>query len=163
VASNGKIVSETAWNERNAEPGKAISDVFALPDWQRGVSSTPTKSPNNGRAVPDVSAHANPDSGYRIFLHGSEIVMGGTTTSTALWAGLIALLNQGVGRNLGLVNPLLYQTIGPSAILRAITPDKKSGGDHPASHTPEGWHAGTGWGSPNGQRLLEALVSERKS
>ena len=42
--------------------------------------------------------------------------VGGTSACGPLWAGLIALINQGVGRNVGYINPLLYSKLGPEGI-----------------------------------------------
>ena len=44
----------------------------------------------------------------KINVDGKEMVMGGTTIVVPIWAGLIALINQGIGRNVGYINPLLY-------------------------------------------------------
>jgi kumamolisin len=53
-------------------------------------------------------------------LHGQTTILGGTSAATPFWAGLIAIINQGVGRNLGYFNPVLYKSIGPTDALRKI-------------------------------------------
>ena len=99
-----------------------------------------------GRAVPDVAANADPASGYPIRVDGQDLVIGGTSSAAPLWAGLIALLNQGLGHNLGNVNPLLYTQLGPHGVL----------------NSGPRWNACTGWGSPDGKKLLAALSSLSK-
>jgi kumamolisin len=60
------------------------------------------------RGVPDVAGDADPNSGYNVSIDGNITVIGGTSAVAPLWAGLIALLNQNLGRPLGYVNPKLY-------------------------------------------------------
>jgi kumamolisin len=100
---------------------------------------------------------ASPKTGYAVLIDGQKLVLGGTAASTPLWAGLIALLNQGLGRNLGFINPVLYSKIGPSGALRAVT--KGDNGIHGVEgySAGPGWNAVTGWGTPDGRKLLEAF------
>ena len=75
------------------------------------------------------------------------------------WAALIALVNQGLGRPVGFINPLLYQ---PPANTQGFH-DIVTGNNGAFYSSLEqysagpGWDACTGWGSPNGARLLTAL------
>jgi kumamolisin len=85
--------------------------------------------------------------------------MGGTAAATPLWAGLIALINQGLGRNVGNINSVLYRDIGPAGVLRSITEGNNSMGGFTGYSAGPGWNACTGWGTPNGTKLLEALRS----
>jgi kumamolisin len=87
------------------------------------------------------------------------MVLGGTTVATALWAGLIALLNQGLGRNIGNINPVLYREIGPAGVLHSITEGNNNVGGVRGYTAAPGWNACAGWGSPDGTKLLEALRS----
>ena len=78
--------------------------------------------------------------------------------TTPFWAGLVALLNQGVGYNLGYINPILYERIGPSGAFRSITKGDNSYAGvvgYPAAGP--GWSPSTGWGSPDGEKLLAAI------
>jgi kumamolisin len=59
----------------------------------------------------------------------------------------------------GSFNALLYSNFGPSGVLRDITvgdndTDGLLGGQYRAG---AGWDACTGWGVPDGQKLLAAL------
>jgi kumamolisin len=78
-------------------------------------------------------------------------VIGGTSAVAPLWAGLLALINQSLGSNVGYVNTLLY-----SAKAEATFHDITSGNNGDYSAGP-GWDACTGLGSPNGAALLKAL------
>ena len=105
-------------------------------------------------------ANADPNSGYRIFVHGQTSLIGGTSATSPLWAGLIARLNQGLGRNIGYLNPVLYQKLGPDGVLRN-TPGRKSdiSSAKGISSGPQ-WTPAAGWGSPDGTKLLQALRKE---
>ena len=70
-----------------------------------------------------------------------------------LWAALVALLNQQLGKPVGFLNPKLYAGNVPHA-LKDIT-----SGNNGAYQSGPGWDACTGLGSPNGQALLTALSS----
>jgi kumamolisin len=96
-------------------------------------------------------------------INGKMVVMGGTSASTPLWAGLIARLNQALGRNIGYFNPLLYQKIGPLGGLRDITQGNNSTKGIKGYSARPGWDPCTGWGSPNGAKLLDALRTQMTS
>jgi hypothetical protein len=147
-AASYRIVSEEAWNDPPVgSTGRGVSANFPKPSWQKAVKPPASPAGFAGRAIPDVAAAASPLAGYRIFYDGHWMVLGGTDAAAPLWAGLIAELNEGLGRNLGYLNPLLYSKLGPSGIFRNV------GG---AGARP-GWNASTGWGSPDGRKLLNAL------
>jgi subtilase family serine protease len=113
--------------------GGGVSQIFAEPSYQQGVvpSSVFTAQGRTGRAVPDISANADPNTGYLIgetqtFPDGSvkysEYRLGGTSLSSPLIAGIMALANQAAGRDLGFVNPLLYSKAGSSAYHDVTSP-----------------------------------------
>ena len=113
------------------------------------------------RGVPDVAGDAAPASGYRILCDGTSFPdasqrlppVGGTSAVAPLWAGLIARINQGLGKPAGFINPLLY-TAPANSTFRDIT--QGNNGDYKAG---AGWDPCTGLGSPNGQNLLQVLTS----
>ena len=84
-----------------------------------------------GRRVPDVVSDANPETGCQMFIDGSVQVVGGTSAATPLWGGLIAPLNQGLGRNVGYLNPTLYSTLGPNLALTGVRCSQPRGGLEP--------------------------------
>ena len=152
--SGAAIGSEQAWNELSANEGATgggVSELFALPSYQQ--SANVPKAPNGfvGRGVPDVAGDADPETGYNVFVDGQQAVIGGTSAVAPLWAGLLALINQSLGTNVGYVNPLLY-----SAKVEPTFHDITSGSNGNYFARP-GWDACTGLGSPNGAALMTAL------
>lgn len=156
-ASGQKIRSEVVWSDGTIGTGGGVSDVFPLPDWQATANVPARPDGSRGRGVPDVAANADPGTGYSIFLHGKDAVVGGTSGAAPLWAGFIALLNQGVGRNIGNFSTVLYRDLGPAGVLRSITEGNNGVADVKGFSAGPGWNACAGWGSPNGTKLLEAL------
>ena len=149
LESSGNAISlENAW----PGSGGGFSSAFRMPSWQvnAGVSSGAGAGPQ-GRGVPDACGDADPATGYRIRVDGQNTVVGGTSAVAPLWAGLIARVNQSLGQNVGLLNPLLYGRLG-SSVVHDIT-----AGSNGAYHCQAGWDAVTGLGSPNGANLLAAL------
>jgi kumamolisin len=113
-----------------------------------------------GRGVPDVAGNADGRTGYTILVDGQVVPgVGGTSAVSPLWAGLIARVNQHMGKPVGFINPLLYKgNVG--AALRDITiGTNDTTGVIGAYAAQPGWDACTGWGSPDGARLLEALTT----
>ncbi len=146
IVKGGKIQSETAWNDRNGgATGGGVSAYFSKPSYQAAI-------PIDGRGVPDVAGNADPATGYRILVDGRTSVIGGTSAVAPLWAGLIALLNEQLGKNLGWLHPQLYGTIAQHKALHDVT-----SGTNDAYRAQTGWDACTGLGSPNGQAILAAL------
>ena len=84
MASNGTVLSETAW----ADSGGGVSSYLSIPSYQSsfGVNSS-------GRGVPDVSYDADPNTGFEVYLSGSEVQVGGTSAGSPQWAALFAIVN----------------------------------------------------------------------
>jgi hypothetical protein len=152
-ASNGQLAIETTWGSA----GGGVSRVFPRPKWQEGLAlPTPEGGGRARRAVPDVSAHADPANGYRIYAGGNWMLLGGTTASAALWAGLIALLNEAAGRPHALIHEDLYRYFGPAGVLRPV-PAADAGGEGAVDGHELGWTPAAGWGSPDGAHLVTAI------
>ena len=83
--------------------------MFAKPFYQSGAVAT-------GRAVPDVAALGDPQTGLLVgqtqtFPDGAyydEYRIGGTSLSSPIFAGLMALADQAAGAPHGFANPLFY-------------------------------------------------------
>ncbi len=73
-----------------------------------GVPVSVNAGGKQGRGVPDVAGDADPATGYNIVLNGQLLPVGGTSAVAPLWAGLIALINQQLGRRVGFINPKIY-------------------------------------------------------
>ena len=154
TASGGHIGTETVW-QTNGATGGGVSDVFGVPDWQESADVPPSVNPpgnHHGRGVPDIAADADPATGYVIRVDGRTFVIGGTSAVAPLWSGLTALINEELGGPIGFVNPALYE-IGESA---GAFGDITEGSNGAYSARP-GWDACTGWGTPRGAQLLDAL------
>jgi kumamolisin len=156
AANGGRRQSEVVWNDQGANGGATgggVSNVFALPTWQANAGVPAPSGSSGGRGVPDVAGDASPETGYQILVDGEQAVVGGTSAVAPLWAGLIALLNQQLGKNVGYLNPQLY-SLGESVFF-----DVTSGSNGDFNAGP-GWDACTGLGSPNGAALLSALQKQ---
>jgi subtilase family serine protease len=159
VGADGKYLWETGWDSEEtglaangrswhpAPPGLpaggstgGVSAKFAEPSYQRGVVRGNIVHGKAMRAVPDVSAIADPGLGYRIGVTGEFLVNGnaisryvdeingGTSLATPVFAGLEADLIQGRGgKSLGFANPLLYKQ-AKSAAFHDVTNDPQGRG-----------------------------------
>ncbi len=160
-ASGNTIESETAWDDgAGGASGRGVSTVFEIPSWQANIGVPKTGQGFAGRAVPDVVADASPATGYKVEVDGEFMVVGGTAASAPLWAGFIALLNQGIGHNIGFLNEKLYAKLGPASVFRKIGQSSTKQQDPVSKDSPSqsfGWSPITGWGSPDGEKLLDAL------
>lgn len=117
--SGSTLLGEAGWNQGFADTdtqvdsfgavGGGISAVTEVPSWQAGLPmpASVTGGPK-GRGVPDVTGNGDPASGYKVLVGGKGTVVGGTSAVAPLWAGLIARVNQQLGRRVGFVNPALY-------------------------------------------------------
>ena len=114
VPGGNSGISEVAWNDGVGATGGGVSEVFDRPKWQSNIRVPHSLSARPGRGVPDVAANADPGSGYALVIDGNYAQIGGTSIAAPMWSGLIALLNQGLGRNVGFFDPVLYQKLGPS-------------------------------------------------
>jgi kumamolisin len=156
---------EVVWNDGQFGSGGGVSERFVKPSWQAGLNVPPSANPEAvaGRGLPDVAAHASPKSGYRLFFNGQWAVLGGTGAAACLWAGLVARINEGLGRRIGFINPLLYTRIGPAGFFREVVEGNNSVGSAPGYEACSGWNPCCGWGTPDGAHLLSAfkLLEER--
>ncbi len=153
--STATIAAETVWNNAGGgATGGGISNAFALPSWQSkvGVQAVAGRA---GRGVPDVAGNADPQTGYQVRVAGRNVVIGGTSAVSPLWAALLARVAQATGRSFGLVQAQLYRdaTAGtPAPGFRDIT-----NGNNGAYQAGSGWDPCTGLGVPVGDALLTML------
>jgi kumamolisin len=163
ASAGGAWKSETAW----ADSGGGISpDKVKIPAWQQlsGVINSSNKGSTTYRNGPDVSANAN----FTFYVCADQTTCtaneyGGTSFAAPMWAGYIALVNQQLVadgyKTIGFLNPYLY-TFGLSSSYHTDFHDVTSGKSGSYSAVT-GYDLVTGWGSPNGQGLINALVSEK--
>jgi subtilase family serine protease len=156
--------------------GGGVSQLFAAPWYQSSLGFS-------GRAIPDVAALGDPQTGFLVgqtqsFPDGNyydEYRIGGTSLSSPIFAGLMALADQAAGHPHGFANPLFYANSGvfydvlsvKTAVARrnfnnsvdasAGTSDRLRTFDDysgsPTQHTNPGWDNVTGLGAPNGGLL----------
>jgi kumamolisin len=158
--SGNTISSEVVWNEiaiNEGSTGGGVSNYFTLPTYQNsaGVPAQP-QTGFAGRGVPDVAGDADPSTGYAVRVDGQNTVVGGTSAVSPLWAALIALINQQLGRPVGFVNPTLYAANSSFNDIATGNNDDSNLGYYSAG---PGWDACTGVGSPNGAAVLATLSS----
>lgn len=103
--------------------GGGPSELFAQPFYQRGVVpdslSHPAGSATAMRVMPDIAADADPATGMLIGFTAQqtatsppqylEEVVGGTSESTPLIAGIQADAEQAMGAPIGFANPAIYE------------------------------------------------------
>ncbi len=152
----GVVTSEVVWNNgaRTSATGGGVSGAFPLPSWQT-AAGVPTLSGRAGRGVPDVAGNADPQTGYQVRVNGANIVIGGTSAVSPLWAALLARFAQATGRTFGLIQPDLYGPASAGAMATGFR-DITSGNNGAYTAGP-GWDACTGLGVPIGDELLDAL------
>lgn len=163
AGSGTTITDEVVWNDlpNNGATGGGVSATFPPPSWQANAKVPPSVNPGNqtGRGVPDVAGDADPFTGYQVDVDGTNTVVGGTSAVAPLWAGLIALMNQSLGKSVGYLNPTLYTQIAlSSGTFRDIT-----AGNNGSYSAAPGWDACTGWGTPNGNAILSNLLGAAKA
>ena len=153
----GDIERESPWHERVAgldfAGGYGASRVFATPSWQRGVGII-EKVRRHGRAIPDVAGKADLKTGYVAHVGGTDVPLGGTSAAAPMWAGLLARIGHELGVRPGWIAPLLYHP-DFRGTTRGITGK--------GIRTRKVWDPKTGWGSPIGKALCEALAAKPDS
>ena len=149
--ATGAYGSESAWSGG----GGGVSAVEARPAYQANTNTGSTTM----RTTPDVSAIASPQTGVITYQNGSYYQVGGTSLSAPVWAGMIAVANQ--GRALaGLSSltgysqtlPRLYQ------LASADYHDVTTGNNTHAAVA--GYDQATGLGTPIAAKLLPDLAGD---
>ncbi len=194
VAWNDDTTAVTAGATSLSATGGGVSTIYTVsPSWQKGVPGIPTTP---GRYVPDVSIYASPDlpgylfctsdntdwgqgqqascnNGFRDTATQDLTIAGGTSFSTPVLAGMVAILNQATGNisGQGLLNPTLYTLASNAATYAAAFHDVSTGDNKCPSAlgatfcstassgsyaTSAGYDPVTGLGSPNFGALVTA-------
>ena len=154
----GPWEAETAWGDSG---GGISPNNIAIPSYQTttGVITTANKGSRTFRNSPDVAAEANTDN-YICYNGTCAGGWGGTSFAAPRWAGFIALVNQQSvtsGRStVGFINPAIY-SIGLRSGYSTDFHDITSGSNGTYSAV-KGYDLVTGWGSPKGTSLINALV-----
>jgi kumamolisin len=165
ASAGGAWKSETAWTDSG---GGISPDGIAIPSWQAaaGVINSSNKGSTTLRNGPDVSANAN----FTFYTCADQTAClaneyGGTSFATPMWAGYIALVNQQLANSgdgtIGFINPTIYaQNESGGALTSAYMTDFHdiTSGTSGSYSATTGFDLVTGWGSPNGTGLINALA-----
>jgi hypothetical protein len=148
--------TETAWNEPNAGAFKGYgggggeSSSVARPSWQSGIGIAGTH-----RLLPDVSAMADPNNGFRVYaasLGGDGWALGGGTSAAApIVAGHLAAALSSAGRTTG-VGDVHDELYGSPGAFRDIV-----SGTNLLYSAVAGYDRATGLGTPQWSALAGAL------
>ena len=171
--SGTSYASEIVWNQRTVNKNGGYwgssggISTNTIPYWQTNIVSITngtSKGSSTNRNIPDVAMTAT--NCYVKYGNGSSGSFGGTSCAAPLWAGFTALVNQQAalaGRAPGgFLNPAIY-TIGKSANYTNCFHDITVGDNYWPSSTANfpavtGYDLCTGWGTPNGANLINALA-----
>lgn len=168
--------------------GGGVSVRFPVPSYQAGIPGIQISQPGQnfywkvpgygtyfnampgdfaGRNVPDISFNADPDTGYAIVITSKtglvvDTFWGGTSFVAPQLAGVSALLEQSVGKRIGLLNPTLYGLLssgqaygGSKAPLNQITT-----GDNWYYTGSTGYNPGSGLGTLDVANFAAFLQSQ---
>jgi len=163
--AGGAWSSESTWVDGGG--GFYAKDDILIPSYQQlsGVITSTNKGSTTYRNGPDVSANAN----FTFYVCADQTTCtaneyGGTSFAAPMWAGYLALANQQAAAKgdaaPGFINPTIYPLAlgsGYSTDFHDIT----SGSNGFSAVT--GYDLATGWGSPNGSGLINALTGTAAS
>ena len=179
-ATASNYVSETVWNSGFQKPGwfgnggvsggggywgsgGGVSTSYTIPGWQQGVNLTAVGGSTTQRNIPDVAMVAL--NVWVDYFNGLSGGFEGTSIAAPLWAGFTAMVNQKAAADgkpsVGFVAPAFY-AIGEGSRYNYCFHDIIVGNDFwPGSpgqfRAAVGYDLCTGWGTPNGQALIDAL------
>ncbi|MGB8848685.1 MAG: protease pro-enzyme activation domain-containing protein [Candidatus Acidiferrales bacterium] len=165
ASAGGAWASESAWVDGGG--GYYAKDDILIPSYQQlsGVITSANKGSTTYRNGPDVSANAN----FTFYVCADQTTCtandyGGTSFAAPMWAGYLALANQQAAASgdaaPGFINPAVY-AIGVSSSYDTDFHDITSGSNGFSAVT--GYDLATGWGSPNGAALINALAPTSKT
>ncbi len=171
--AGGSYVSETVWNTDTYYPSHhaflgssgGVSTLYSIPTWQQNANPSNSQMSSSERYVPDVALTA--DNVY-VRADNADWTDQGTSCAAPLWAGFTALANEQSAHNgqnpIGFLNPLIY-AIGQSELYSSDFHDTPAGSNNawPGSSgqyaATSGFDLATGWGTPDGQHLINDLAS----
>lgn len=163
TTDGSRPTGEVVWNEGRllGATGGGVSDHFDCPDYQKDAGILP-ESINDGhigRGIPDVAGNASRQSGYALKINQCQYTFfGGTSAVAPLWAALIAILNKKLNTRLGFINDDLYRIDKSMGVFKDITEGNNQNiPEVPGYSAGPGWDACTGLGTPNGEKLYQAL------
>jgi subtilase family serine protease len=161
-------VTRTSWSNAYGASGGGTSQVWGVA-YQSGftgqgfsASACTPKAGDTCRQVPDVSALADPTTGYPIYAYGQWMPIGGTSGAAPTWAALVAQADTQSGCTAngpaGFINPALYSAANSNyaATFADVTTSGSSTSAFPAA---TGYDLSTGLGEPNGSAVAGAICN----
>ena len=153
----GTWVSESGW----VGSGGGWNTQSPIPSYQVSAINSASQGSTSYRNIPDVSMEANTDN-YFCANGTCTTGIGGTSLSAPRWAGFLSLANeQANGRPIGFLNTAVYglgQTSSYTSLFHDITTGDNFNSGSPDQFTAvTGYDLVTGWGTPNGQAMLDVL------
>ncbi|MGO8839026.1 MAG: protease pro-enzyme activation domain-containing protein [Limisphaerales bacterium] len=157
---------ETTW-DWGAGTGSSggISPTYSIPVWQKGINMTTNQGSTSKRNTPDLALTA--DNIFIVADTNQLEIAAGTSAAAPLWAAYTALVNQqavaGGKSTVGFINPAIY-AIGKSANYTSDFNDIVTGNNFWDGSTTKfsavpGYDLCTGWGTPAGENLIDALAT----
>jgi subtilase family serine protease len=172
----GSWASETTWNwgveyypyGNGIGSSGGISTDYAIPSWQQGINMSINQGSTVMRNIPDVALTA--DNVWVIYGNGLTGDFGGTSCAAPLWAGFTALINQQAVASgqppIGFINPVIYAIgngPGYTSAFHDITTGNNTSSTSPKQFfAVSGYDLCTGWGTPIGSNLINAIQSASK-
>lgn len=160
--------------------GGGFSHVFSKPAYQ-GTLPAGSTAIGSMRGVPDIASQASSGTGVLVRdtapgatgisctpgnpCSAGWYVVGGTSSSSPQWGGLVAIADQIAGHSLGQISPALYDLAnGPNygSYFFDVTTGNNSNPSYPTIPgypATQGWDPITGLGTPNAANLLPALAA----
>ena len=182
ITLNGSnvITSEVGWGNSNGTgqgggggsggaSGGGQSSSITVPSWQSGLTYKTTTSGNSGggsatalahRGVPDISAPADPSTGYQFYYGGTSSsasptlrTIGGTSASAPLIAGIWVRLNQLLGYRIPFRMDTWYSN--STLLFNDVATGNNRDGYTTGYVCTSGWDAVTGLGSPKADQIYQ--------
>jgi hypothetical protein len=167
VWNSGYLGANDAWFAQGNGywgSGGGVSPLYPIPYWQQNLSMTSNNGSTNMRNIPDVALTAVDI--WVIYNNGQSDWFMGTSCAAPLWASFIALVNQqaaaGGSPSVGFINPAIY-ALGQGATYTSCFHDITTGnntwsGSPTNFYAVPGYDLCTGWGTPMGSNLINALA-----
>jgi subtilase family serine protease len=143
---------DAVWGTGSVGEGAGFSKIFRRPGYQDDVARI---TGSKWRSVPDLTMDSTD----------------GTSESTPLLAGLLALATQLNNGNAGPINPVLYGVLGPAGLRDGIV-DVTRGNNRsvlpggkvvPGFAAAKGFDVASGWGTIDAARFVPSLVEATKA
>jgi kumamolisin len=172
LTGSGSSINEVTWWQKPGQraggggaTGGGVSTLFPRPQWQSVRVKSLNQGAMDGRVTPDVAALSGFPF-YDLIFAGQDAPNGGTSASAPLFAALIARISASLPANKQrrFLTPLLYQSrcngtnLGKAA-MRDISVGNNASFPQPGKgyKARTGFDATTGWGVPDGAKLLNCL------